>query len=315
MIDCHLVIRGTGERTEAAALELAKPQLATEHEISCIHCSPFEEALRATYEAGIRAGKQWTITLDGDVLLRPGALAELVKSAQEMPAHYFQLEGRIYDKVTGQYRQAGHRIYRTELLPAALKQLPAAGTQLRPETFVVLQMNSRGHPYRHVGCVVGLHDFEQSYSDLYQKALVHSKKTTVMLSRLIERCSRRAHEDTDFLVLLKGIWDGLTIEKSVTLDRRLYVNQATAALEELGIQEKADIDIGEFLLSFEDRFMNVTRADPAPDVPVLDDLKPVLERPRWIDKAQRRFAKHGPIRGSAACLGALLKHVGHVLDR
>jgi hypothetical protein len=228
-----------------------------------------------------------------------------------------ELEGRVLDKITGRYRQAGHRIYRTELLPLALKQIPAPGSKIQPEYFTVQEMGRLGHPFRHVGCVTGLHDFEQSYCDLYRKALVHSRKMSSLVGALIQRCAERLHEDPDFRVILKGLWDGLTMNDPLKIDRRIFYDRASEALRVLGMEEKGRIeDEDHFISQFPAMFDALTSQDVPTDVPTLDEPRQASREERgWIVKVQDRIQKRGLIRGSAACVGALLRRVGQALDR
>lgn len=317
MSSFHLVIRSAGERTQSVSADLARLQVRADENISVLSEVPFESALRATYEAGIRAGKEWTITLDADVLLSNDGISQLLKHARQMPSHYFELEGRVYDKITGSYRQAGHRVYRTELLPRALEQIPEPGSRIQPEYFTVLQMGSLGHPFRHVGCVVGLHDFEQNYFDLYRKAMVHSRKMSSRIAVLVERCAERMHDDADFLVILKGLWDGLMTKEALTIDRRIFVARGAEALHALGIEEKSRIeDEDRFIEGFSAIFDGIVSRYPASDIPIVDDPKlPDPAEPGWVGKVQQRIAKYGLLRGGTASLGALLKLIGGRLDR
>jgi hypothetical protein len=314
----HLVIRTAGERTESVATRLARFQSRDSDGISIICQAPFESALRASYEAGIRAGKTWTVTLDADVLLRKDAISGLLEHAQHMPTNYLQLEGRVFDKILGTYRQAGHRVYRTELLRKAIGQIPEPGSQIRPEYFTIAEMGRLGHPTRHVGRIVGLHDFEQNYCDLYRKAMVHSRKHASLVAGLIERCAERLHGDADFLVILKGLWDGLTTKASLTIDHRAFVDRAARALDELGIREKGRIeDEDRFLVEdLAPMFGRIASEQRASDIPVVDEPRaPDAADPGWVGKARQRISKHGWTRGCTASVGALLKLVGDRLDR
>jgi hypothetical protein len=319
MEDFHVVIRCANERTQSVSWKLARHQAQADGELSVISEVPFEAALRAAYEAGIRAGKEWTITLDADVLLNNGAIARLLEHAQQMPAHFMQLEGLVYDKIVGRYRSAGHRVYRTELLPRALRHIPEDGSEIRPELFTVKQMGRDGHPSRYVSCLVGLHDYEQSYCDLYRKGMVHSKKWSPILPDLIRRCAQHMHADPDFLVILKGLWDGLALQDSLAIDRRLFANSAPEALRLLGIEEKGSIEDEDcFVKDFPVMFEDITSRNPASDAitdkPMQSDPADPEER-GWFNQVQERISKHGLLRGSAASFGALLRLVGKTLDR
>jgi hypothetical protein len=297
-------------------MKLARLQVPPGTGVSLVSEVPFESALRSSYEEGIRAGKPWTITLDGDVLPGDGGIARLLDDALKMPSHFFELKGRIYDKVTGVYRPAGHHIYRTEFLPRALQQIPKPGSQLQPEYFTVLRMWQMGHPCREVGTVVGLHDFEQSYCDLYRKAIVHSRKMSFRIADLIGRCAEHLHDDPDFLVILKGLWDGLMTRETLVIDRRQFADRALEALRALGLQEKAGMENEErFIAGFPEMLAAIVSCHPAPRVPVVDDrgLLEVTGSSR-LAKARQRIQKYGLIRGGASSLGALLKLIGEWLD-
>jgi hypothetical protein len=311
-----LVVRASGERTQSVSMQLARLQVPPGTGASLVSEVPFESALRATYEEGIRAARQWTITLDADVLPGDGGILRLLEDALKMPSHFFELRGRIYDKVTGAYRPAGHHIYRTELLPRALRRIPKPGSQLQPEYFTVLQMWQMGHPCRQVGAVVGLHDFEQSYCDLYRKAIVHSRKMSFRIAELIGRCAERLHDDADFLVILKGLWDGLMTREALAIDRRQFAERALQALRELGLQEKASLENEErFVAGFPEMLAAVVSRHPAPRVTVIDDPgQPDAAGSSRMAKARRRIQKYGLIRGGASSLGALLKLIGERLD-
>lgn len=326
MNDVHLIIRAAGERTADISRRLAIVSGIAENDITTVSEVPFEVALGACYEAAVRAGKKWTMTLDADVLMMKSATSRLLGFAEEMPSHFFQMQGRIFDNITGVYRQAGPRIYRTELLPLALKYIPGIGAQIRPESYTITQMVGLGYPSRLVPMLSGLHDFEQYYADLYRKSFVHARKHSELLPDLIVRCARLMHGDADFLVILKGLWDSLITQGAVTIDAGRYGEQAARALESLGIAEKSPIvDSDGFVKRFDSLFDDLRSAYPVPDFFVLDSVPPSFsseigapsegEQRSWVEKTLERIAERGPVRGSIASFGALLRLAGQVLDR
>lgn len=323
-----IVMRCADERTTEICAGMASRQVQ-EDSFVIVNERPFENALRKSYEVGIERGSKWTMTIDADVMLNPGSVDILRKAAELMPDNYIQLEGRVFDKILGSYRQAGHRIYRTELLPLALKHVPEAGREIRPEYFTLQQVGQHGHPSRRIAEIVGLHDFEQSYADLYRKSFVHARKHREFVGSLIERCSAHLHNDADFLVILKGLWDGLTSSDSISIDKNRFLNKSKQALEELGIDEKAPLSGAEaFIKNYMNYLSTITHEYPPLDFQVQDDpsTNPVLQsqdklitaaarQSKWFAKARQRFEKNGPIKGSVAVIGALLKRIGHYLDK
>lgn len=314
-----VVIRASSERTFDLCKALCLAQGV--ESLSIVQEVPFEMALRKCYAIGIASNMKWMVTVDADVLIIDGAVQTLVNHAEMMPQNFVQLEGRIYDKITGLYRQAGHRIYRTRLLPLALNQIPHDGVQLRPEYFTLQQMGKLGYPSRRISDVVGLHDFEQSYFDIYRKSFVHAIKHPHWVADIIERCVKSLHNDPDYLVILKGLWDGLTTEMAVSIDRRKFLDSGKKSLEYLGLVEKAPIiDMDTFIQGFTEYFNNVIDHNAPPKFVHCDEPNNTIPNPKlsektgWIVRAQHRMHQHGLFRGSVATIGALFKRIGERLD-
>ena len=310
----HVVLRTANERTVFISEALVRAQCPPDVGVTLIKERPFEKALRACYQAGLDAGQRWTITVDADVMILPGAINGLVKSAETMPQCNVQLEGRVFDKVLGVYRPAGLRIYRTDLLHRAMRFIPPMGQTIRPEYETLLAMGRLGFPSRFVPDIFALHDFEQFYIDLYRKAYVHAYKHSWLVSDLLKRCRDYLKNDPDFLILLKGLWDGLTMNDAVSIDCSLFKEKAVKALQELGFREKEPINVEEFLESFRTFSSEATRGYTVPpkdtcDTPVLQPLPHGFR-----DSVINRTRKRGFLRGSVASFGAFLAKIGRALD-
>lgn len=318
MTSLHVVIRGCGERTLELSRVLVEEQLPPGCSVSLVSGVPFEATLTKCYQSGIAANKDWTVTVDADVLLAKRAVAKLVEAANEMPGNYVQLEAQVFDKLLGQYRKVGHRVYRTELLPELLEMVPEPGKQVRPESWAIKQVVQRGHPYRHVSNVVGLHDFEQSYVDLYRKAFTHAHKHQWLITPLVKRCAANLGKDADFLVILKGLWDGLLDSEPVAIDRQKFSDSAVAALETLGIAEKPELSQSGFREGgdVDTRLLEIAGLVGGPDTAVQDF--PQVHNPKansWLLEARKRVEDRGWMRGGIAVLGAALRAAGSRLDR
>lgn len=317
MLDVHLVIREAGERTAQLAYRLAQACGLGPDQISVVSEAPFEEALRQSYSKGLEAGQTWTMTLDGDVLLLPSAINDMLRAANKLPEHYVQLEGRIFDKFSELYRQAGHRIYRTSLLEKALACVPENGAQLRPEYATLMSLNAFGHPSRRIASVVGLHDFEQYYRDLYRKAFVHAKKhEPKFICRVLECCIRNKESDPDAPVIMRGIWDGLHSPEHVSIDKRILVDKAESSLSDLGLNEKAAVgDSADFVRNFP-RIFRLTCANRKPPRFIPTDEPPKQARgfSRLANAYASRVCEKGVLSGSMALLGAVMAGIGNSLD-
>ncbi|MCX5578950.1 hypothetical protein [Kaistia terrae] len=237
-----IVIRTAGERTVSACHELIARQ-ALGIPIEIVSERPFEAALAKTYEIGLDLSRDWTMTLDGDVLLRKGALGALIEAAATVPDHYAQIEGRIFDKLLGTYRHAGHRLYRTRLLEKARAFIPRPGDEIRPEFSTLRKLALSGFPSRRIGAVVGIHDFEQYYGDLLRKSFVHGNKHREFARTFIERARSHVADDADYLVLLRGYWKGLDNTDPVHIDRA-SIKDTEAILSAMGLTEKDTVASG-----------------------------------------------------------------------
>jgi hypothetical protein len=314
----HAVVRSCGERTEALCSALVQEQLPTGASLSVVSGVPFEKTLRACYETAIDAAAEWTLTIDADLLLAPGSVERLLRLAKKMPLDFLQLEARAFDQIQGRWREVGHRIYRTELLPKALAILPAHGELIRPESATIKRLGAQGHRSRMVDVPVGLHDFEQYRGDLYRKAFTHAAKHRSRASRIIERCAARRAIDDDYLVMLRGVWDGLLHDGPVQLDADAFRDRAATALDELGLAEKPGLDAACWLaeIDIETRMREVLVEAPPPIFAAQD------EPPREIGPLERvlrgyryRLRTRGLIGGNLGAIGAILRGLGGLLDR
>ena len=119
--DVFVVIRGAGERTEAAARAMACAEVGA-GAVATVREVPFAAAhCAAASRLGAEAGRRWTLCLDADVLLRPGAIAEArCRRRGGAGEAAFGVTGTVADKLLGHVRAAGQHLYRTALLHEAL---------------------------------------------------------------------------------------------------------------------------------------------------------------------------------------------------
>lgn len=210
------VIRSAGERTEAACNHLLSSQVSEEN-ISVIHERPFTKALERTFEIGMQRGRPWTLVVDADVLIRDGAISQILEMAEQAEDNVFEVQGRMLDKLFGGARPCGLHLYRTALLPEAIDCIPAQGVTMRPETLVLRRMASRGYPWVQEEIVVGLHDYEQYYRDIYRKAFAHAHKHGRYVPHLESLWRRLAEEDPDYQVALWGLRAGQIFDGTVKI--------------------------------------------------------------------------------------------------
>jgi hypothetical protein len=304
--DLIVVIRSASERT----LDACKALLFKQFPHECVYLlneRPLEAALRKTYEIGIGTHADWLITLDADVLLREGAVSMLRTEAETLPKHYFQLEGLVHDKLTGLFRKAGYRIYRTKYLKDGLRKIPKNGTEIRPEFATLQRMAALGYPSLEINMVFGIHDYEQFYRDIYRKAFIHANKHQIWLPQLIQRWKSLAVADDDFRIALRGLYDGLMTSSVISVDARNYIESAEKAMRELGLNEKS-------LLPVENIGFNHVEAvlTDARDFPKQQNHQPLRAK---LNRLKSRYFQLGAARIGPYIFGALLSDIGSKIKR
>ncbi len=267
--DVHVVVREAGERTAAACRDLAAAEVGDAN-VTTIREVPFARALKAGLARGVTADRRWTLCLDADVLLRPGAISDLVAAAdaiaREDPDH-LGISGVVADKLLGQVRTAGNSLYRTRHLPQALEIGPFDAAKGRPETHLKHAMRRAGHPWRDIDTMVGLHDHEQAFADIFRKVFTHGRKHDRFMTYCERYWSRMAEDDADLRVALWSLKifrmidryaprPGTRRDESISIDLRGYAGTFDAVLIPAGMTEKpplgdvADLDVGAMIAAF-----------------------------------------------------------------
>jgi hypothetical protein len=219
--DVTVIIRSVGERTEASCRYLLAQQIPEDHIIT-VSNAPFSATLADSYRVGIERGLPWTLCIDSDVLVRSYTVSELLNVAYELPKEVFEVQGMVLDKFFGVSRPAGNHLYRTSLLPRALDLIPREGKDLRPEYYTVKRMAELGYPWVETPLVLGLHDFEQYYKDIFRKCYVHAHKHSQQMHLLVEywRRGRMTSQADDYRVALWGLSAGIADCSNVHVDVR-----------------------------------------------------------------------------------------------
>ncbi len=237
-----VLIRSVGERTETLCREIILSQGIPAENIILIKKTPFTLALRAAYEAGIACNQPWTFCIDADVLLLPGSIQKMLALAEKQKSNVCEIQGRVLDKFLGGAREAGNHLYRTSLLKIALENLPEDPNILRPETDTLAAMKRNGYPNVSVSLLVGIHDFEQYYRDIYRKCFVQAHKHLEYSQLYLSYWPSRAIHDSDYEVALNAYFDGIKYQGDVQIDAQqdIYAH----FFEKLRLAEKPEIPSG-----------------------------------------------------------------------
>lgn len=235
------IVRSVGERTENACYKLLAQQVPEEN-IVIINEVPFSAAVAKTFQVGIERGLPWTLCIDADVLLKDGAVNDLLTIASQANENVFAIQSSILCKFFGGSREAGNHLYRTSLLNKALDCIPKTEV-IRPESNTIKKMVSQGFSWlRKKELTIGLHDYEQYYVDIYRKAFVQAHKHDYLATTLFEPLwNKYKHQDPDYQVALWGLKAGQIYDGKVAIDIRQFPDQINELLQTQGWQEKTEM--------------------------------------------------------------------------
>lgn len=235
-----VIVRSVGERTEDLCRKLILAQGVPEEAVVIVREAPFSQAMRTSFRTGLEHGRPWTFCIDADVLLRAGSIQKMLDLADQQPRNVCEIQGFVLDKFFGGPRTAGNHIYRTSLLDRVLEAIPEEGVDVRPETHALQAMKAAGYPWRLVTELVGLHDFEQQYSDIFRKSFVQAHKHLSHIDLFVPFWREKAEEDIDYRVALSGFAAGVEYVGEIRIDRRAeYYRKGT---QRLGLDDKCDLD-------------------------------------------------------------------------
>ncbi|TVR19336.1 MAG: hypothetical protein EA391_00920 [Balneolaceae bacterium] len=236
-----VTVRSAGERTEVACIRSIVSEGIGQEQIHIVKEAPFKKALEMCFTIAIESDAKWLLTLDADMILLPDTLQKFLTEAEKIPANYLQIQAKILDKIFGDSRKGGPRLYRVEHLKKALTISQSLKDHIRPESNIINRMGSEGYPSRYMSPVIALHDFEQYHRDIYRKACVHAVKHLSKLPEILEQVVRYQQADEDYRVILKGIYDSISLNMEGMIDYREYSKEAAAALSQMKINEKSDM--------------------------------------------------------------------------
>lgn len=237
MDNVTVILRECGERTADSAHQLLG-QLFEPTQLHRVHEVPFSKAVRTSFEIGLQAARPWTLCIDADVLVYERGLRELLAVAALQDSRVFELQGFVGDKFFGTFRPAGNHLYRTEHLPAALQRIPAEGTTTRPEHTTIVAMRETGLVDVQLPSIVGIHDYEQHFTDIYRKCFLQAHKHVWMQAFLVDRWQRLSAEDDDFRIALAAWQAGLAHTGQVLVDKRFGSDGFAQFSKQQQLQEK-----------------------------------------------------------------------------
>lgn len=234
-----LIIRSAGERTLELCKKLILEQGVPEAQVFVVQEVPFSAAMRKSFEIGISEGRKWTVCVDADVLLKAGSIGHMLAEAEKQSGNVCELQAYVLDKFFGGPREAGFHLYRTSLLNEVIARIPT-DEPLRPESDTIKAMIRDGYQVARIHYLLGIHDFEQYYRDIFRKCFVQAHKHLHRAELLISVCKQGMQNDYDYRVGLDGFVAGIYFTRDVSIDAsQSYYHEAYNKLE---IKEKNKLD-------------------------------------------------------------------------
>jgi hypothetical protein len=189
------VLRANGERTERLAERLLRVEFG---EVVVLRIKPFAEAVRAGFRAAIGGGYRWLVTCDADILIDEGCAQKVELIKRRLKLDQWHAIARVCCRLAGD-RKGGLRVSRVSALALKLKAVRDDVT--RPEADLC---RVGADDWIYVPEMIGRHDFEQFYCDLYRKGAAHRIKHASWGRKIAPRW--RASRDCDLLAAAAG-WD------------------------------------------------------------------------------------------------------------
>lgn len=232
-----IIIRACGERTEKKCIQLAKKQGT----VYVVKAHPFGETMRQSYKLAMELRQEWIPMVDADVLLYNGVINRAIAYLKSLKKkNIFCLDGKTNDKIFLRVRRAGIHIYKTDLLPEAIKFIN--DKSIKPETHVRKVMIELGYKTDKGGKILfGAHDYEQYYRDLWRKSVAQTQKLAGLLrrSKVVKKWQLLSRNDNDFKVILAAHRHGMGYE-DIYIDSRIDYG-AAEGLRLLGLKEKGKL--------------------------------------------------------------------------
>jgi len=281
-----VVIREAGERTAELCHRIVAAQVLP-GSVTVVSERPFAAAHEKSVRIALAQRRQWSVFLDADVLLRRDALRRMVEELESCTHTFYMMNFLVLDRGFGGPAYGVH-CYRTELFGKAVKFMKVAWQDQRPETRLCKEMAKRGIPTILSRTIVGLHDYEQYYRDLYRKVFVRAAKFPKRVEYMSKRLRCAYATEPESRVMMWGLVDGVLYAKEnaiAPLDIEYYQEKSMAALRMLGLAERdplndADyhVPIVDMINSFvpdKDYLANVSWIAPQPEGPQYFGLRDV----------------------------------------
>lgn len=282
MIDnVTVIIRSANERTTMVCEKLISKEVSNK-DIFVINEKPFSNAVKKTFEIGLKQGKKWTLAIDADLIITPGSIKQMVISAEKQSSNLYVYQGLIIDKFSGKNKYGGPHLYLTNSLENVNRYYNDIENVLRPESFLYEKMRSSGYEIVVENKLFALHDFHQSYNDIYRKAFFHGIKHPKW-SNLFANWLEKGKKDIDFRIFSSGFIDGYYSDSKKYPSIDILNKRAEKVLKNNSYIEKQE---------FENEIYSKEIADiiKSHDIELNDELMVVSKKTKFINKIKNRVS-------------------------
>ena len=308
-----VVIRSAGERTESVCRQLIIEQGVAEDSVFVIREAPFSQAMRVGFEIGLEQGRPWTFCVDADLLLRPRSIERMVAHAENYDANTCEVQGYILDKFFGGPRTGGVHLYRTALLDRVIAAIPSEGVNIRPEYHTLTAMKDAGFPWVKVPELLGLHDFEQGYADIFRKCFVHAHKHANFTDLFLSIWRTGASKDLDYRIAMMGFSRGIEHYGEVHIDVRSALFRST--FDSLGFSDKPPMESTAWSLERVEEIINSWTEPESYRAMFPTRMGLLAASQSRLSRTYQRIANHGLIHTLLYACGSLLKGFGFYIHR
>lgn len=239
-MNVHVIVRSASERTAAYCCAQLVNQTSLQR-VERVESAPFWSTLKEGWQRGLLSGAEWILSVDADVIPAPDVVARIQPLIEKANARVGVITCMVQDKLFGGGRYQGIRIYRRIAIDDLLAVMPPKGSDVRPETAAINRAVERGWVEQRVPVLLGLHDYEQYYRDIYRKAFLHMQKHCYIAARFLPAWKQQAARDPDFRIALAGAGDALYEMTEVDCDTTHRAYRPDAALQRTGLTEKGGL--------------------------------------------------------------------------
>ena len=156
-----VVIRHVNERTLDECVRYAKK---ITDDVHLVTGNPFKVTLEKSLKIGLKSNKRYLICIDGDVIIHPQSLLNLLNSINYQDK-LFEFQGLVNDYFFNGPRPGGVHIYNIKNLQFGLNILSSLD-DIRPEGRMIAEMRTKGFIVKQFPNVVGIHDYFQYKKDI-----------------------------------------------------------------------------------------------------------------------------------------------------